>query len=87
MTEFENRVLDGIQDLTQRMVRVETKLDVANTRLDAHEARLITLERSIPDADHEARIRKLERAIWIASGTALAGGGVLGSVLSSITGA
>jgi len=38
------------------------------------------------NTDHENRIRKLERAIWIAGGVSLAGGGVLGSVLSSVTG-
>jgi hypothetical protein len=34
-------------------------------------------------ADHEARIRKLEHAIWIASGAAMAGSGALGSIISS----
>lgn len=82
MNEFETRVLDGLQGLTERMVRVETKLD----RLDAHEVRLTSLEQAVPNQDHESRLRQLERAIWIASGTALAGGGVLGTILSNVTG-
>lgn len=86
MDEFQTRVLDGIQGLTERMVRVETKLDAATTRIDSHELRLTSLEKNVPDPDHETRLRQLERAIWIASGTALAGGGVLGTVLSSVTG-
>lgn len=86
MDEFQTRVLDGIQSLTERMVRVETKLDSATNRLDSHEIRLSAIEKSVPDPDHEARLRKLERAVWIAGGIALAGGGALGSILSSITG-
>lgn len=87
MTEFETKVLDGIQDLAERIVRVETKLDVSTDRLNAYETRLTAVEKSIPDQDHETRLRKLERAIWIASGTALAGGSAAGAIISNITGA
>jgi hypothetical protein len=50
--------------LVERLVRIETKLDVSNRTHD----------------DHEARIRKLERSLWIAMGFAAALGGVAGQL-------
>lgn len=64
----------GEQAMSDRLVRVETKLDLMITRLDPS---LL---------DHEMRIRKLERAIWAWSGVAAAGGGVLGSILGPLIG-
>jgi hypothetical protein len=53
------------------VARIEVKLDQA---LANH-------------ADHETRIRKLERALWIATGAAAAGGGTLGAIASQLMGA
>jgi len=50
----------------ERLVRIETKLDLANNN----------------HADHEARIRKLERTVWVASGAAATVGGTLGTLLA-----
>jgi hypothetical protein len=36
-------------------------------------------------ADHESRIRRLERAVWLAAGVAAAAGSAIGSVLGSGT--
>lgn len=36
--------------------------------------------------DHERRIRQLERALWVATGLAAAGGGAIGSLASRIGG-
>lgn len=52
------------REVLDRLTRIETKLDVANGRVD----------------DHETRLRKLERAVWLAAGFATAGGGVLGTL-------
>lgn len=52
----------------ERLVRIETKLDVAITR----------------DADHETRIRRLERSMWIAVGAAAAGGGIVGQLIAPL---
>lgn len=61
-------------DQFERLVRVETKLDQL-------------LARIIPvQDDHETRLRKLERMIWIATGAALAGGGAAGAIASQLTG-
>lgn len=49
----------------ERLARIETKLDSALGRLD----------------DHEPRIRKLERIVWIGAGLAGAAGGYLGQLL------
>lgn len=54
----------------ERLIRIEVKLDQA-----LH-----------IDNDHEARIRRLERALWTASGFAAAGGGVVGALISRIMG-
>jgi hypothetical protein len=54
----------------ERLARIETKLDQA---LASH-------------ADHENRIRRLERALWMVGGFAAAGGGSLGALLTHLTG-
>jgi hypothetical protein len=62
-------------DQIERFVRLETKLD-------------LLLQQIMPKQDdHEARIRKLERMVWLAAGSALAGGGAAGAIASQITGA
>jgi hypothetical protein len=50
--------------LVERLVRIETKLDQSNRTHD----------------DHEGRIRKLERALWIVAGAGLVGGGLAGQL-------
>ena len=50
------------------LARIETKLDAV-----LHEA-----------ADHEDRIRRLERALWMASGIAAAAGAGLGTGLNAL---
>lgn len=37
-------------------------------------------------ADHETRIRKLERALWVAVGAGAAAGGGVAAVVSKLTG-
>lgn len=64
----------GEQAMSDRLVRVETKLDLLITRLDP----MLT--------DHEQRLRKLERATWVWAGAAAAGGGSLGALLMSVLG-
>ncbi|HEX6969095.1 MAG TPA: hypothetical protein VF174_09835 [Micromonosporaceae bacterium] len=55
-------------DIVERLARLETKLDMHLTRA----------------SDHEARIRRLEQALWWASGVAMAGGGMVGAVLGRV---
>lgn len=58
--------------LSERLTRLETKLDLVITRLvDGH-------------GDHEVRIRRLERVVWVASGAAAAAGGGVGALLVSL---
>jgi hypothetical protein len=52
--------------LFERLVRIEAKLD----------------SNSGTHADHETRIRKLERAVWLATGFAAAGGGLVGQLVA-----
>lgn len=54
--------------LFERLVRIETKLDTFNER----------------STDHESRIRRLERTMWIAVGAAGAGGGILGQLIAPL---
>lgn len=54
----------------ERLVRIETKLDLATGN----------------HADHELRIRRLERAVWVASGAAATVGGTLGTLLGRFLG-
>jgi hypothetical protein len=52
----------------ERLVRIETKLDMFNTS----------------SADHESRIRRLERSMWIAVGASAVGGGLLGQLIAPL---
>jgi len=56
--------------IIERLARIETKLDNAISRSD----------------DHETRIRRLERALWLVTGAAAVGGGALGSIISKLVG-
>lgn len=54
----------------ERVTRIEVMLDQALTH----------------GADHEARIRRLERALWTAAGFAAAVGGLVGAVVARLIG-
>lgn len=73
--------------LIERMIRIETKLDLFNTSGQDHEARIRALETdNTPGGhlDHESRIRRLERQVWLAAGAAAAGGGVVGQLIAPL---
>lgn len=81
--------MDDIGPLVERLIRIETKVDVALNQVTDHEGRTRALEQdNTPGGhqDHEARIRKLERSVWIAAGVCSGLGGVLGSVFGPILG-
>lgn len=57
-------------DIEIALARIETKLD-----------------RALSDGtDHETRIRKLERALWAATGAAAFAGGGIGAFVSKLIG-
>ncbi|MHA6626874.1 hypothetical protein ACU61A_15675 [Pseudonocardia sichuanensis] len=59
---------------TARLVRIETKFD-------------LLMQQVMPQqADHETRIRQLERTVWTASGIATALGGAIGALVSFLMG-
>lgn len=60
--------------VAERLARIEVKLDHALTQ---HGEDL---------KDHEARIRRLERALWIAAGFATTAGGGIGALVSQLLG-
>jgi hypothetical protein len=61
---------DVEREVLDRLVSIETKLDLSIGRVD----------------DHETRLRRLERTVWIAAGVAAAGGGAVGAVARQIMG-
>jgi hypothetical protein len=65
---------------TTEVQAIFDKLDRIDDRLRAIEIR----SASTNCADHEGRIRSLERARWIAAGVAAAAGGTLGGVIGKI---
>lgn len=71
----------------ERLVRIETKIDYMGDIFKSQEARITAVENRIPDPDHEARLRKLERAMWMVAGVAAAGGGTAGGLISQLFGA
>lgn len=80
---------DQLLLITERLVRMETKIDFVSERLAHNESRLLSLEKLVGNgtADHEVRIRKLEKFVWLAMGFAAAGGGVVGSLMTNLMGA
>lgn len=73
--------------LFERLIRIETKLDVANAYQVDHEGRIRALENdNTPGGhlDHENRIRRVERSLWLAAGAAAAGGGVVGQLIAPL---
>lgn len=56
-------------EVITRLTRIETKLEMW---LASH-------------ADHESRIRSLERKIWLAMGAAAVGGGTLSQLIQHLT--
>jgi hypothetical protein len=69
----------GEVTMNERLATVETLVREVLRRLDADVAPRHN--------DHEDRIRRLEAKLWLLSGSALAGGGVLGTIASHLTGA
>lgn len=57
-------------DVGERLARIEVKLDQSLTQ----------------HGDYETRIRRLERALWTATGFAAAVGGTVGAVVAKLTG-
>lgn len=73
--------------LFERLIRIETKLDVANGNAVDHETRLRAIEQDhVPGAyqDHETRLRRVERSLWLIAGAAAAGGGVVGQLIAPL---
>lgn len=78
------------------LIKIDTKLDIALSRVDDHEARLRVAERSIGDLtgksvslendskDHELRTRKVEKMLWVMVAVSAVGGGAIGNLAVSL---
>lgn len=87
MQEFGPQILDRLSGLGDRLTRLEVKIDHVYEKSASLEARIGRLELgSVPNPDHESRLRKLERFVWLIAGAAALGGGVIGNLISSIGG-
>lgn len=71
--------------LLERLVRVETKLDMA---LDGQARSIDDVRKDLIDAetridrrltDHDTRLRRVEKAIWVTAGVAAAVGSAVGT--------
>ena len=65
------------------LVRIDAKLDVVTRNQTDHETRLRMLEANT-HTDHDARISKLEKWIWLATGVAAASGGAIGTLATGL---
>lgn len=73
--------------LFERLVRIETKLDSFNSTVAEHGERIRQLETdNTPGGhqDHESRLRRLERNMWLLAGAAATGGGVASQLLAPL---
>lgn len=55
-------------------------------RVDLAEIKTLLASVTTRSEDHEARIRKLERALWMVAGAASAGGGTAGALITQVLG-
>ena len=69
---------ETIADIRVSVARIEEKIDGLNRKFD--DVLRVT-------GDHENRMRRVERAGYVAMGLAIAGGGAAGAFSSMITGA
>lgn len=69
------------QSTGERLASIEAKLDALLDKLTTNDARV-----QVNITDHESRIRRLERAVWIATGAATAAGGTVGAVAAQLMG-
>lgn len=65
----------------ERLARIETKLDAWLTQQSNTEIRV-----QANHTDHEARIRRLERAVWAAASVSAVGGGGLVALVRQLMG-
>lgn len=75
--------------LFERLIRIESKADVVIAQQTGHEGRIRALEIEYTPGghqDHETRIRRIERSVWLMAGAAAAGGGIVGSILGPLIG-
>lgn len=73
--------------MIERLIRIDTKLDVALAQQADHEGRIRALEQDNSPGghqDHETRIRRMERSLWLLAGAAAAGGGIVGSIVGPL---
>lgn len=70
--------------LQQDIGAIRTSQEVLKDTLGPMALRMTAVEQA--QADHENRIRRLERAVWIAAGVAAAVGSTAGSILSTALG-
>ncbi len=62
----------------ETLMQLKTEVAILNDKIPSE---IEKTDREI--ADHESRIRKLERMIWLASGAAAAGGSAITSFISN----
>lgn len=78
--------------LLERLIRIETILQEGKHSDLDHEARIRALEgERHPDhelrlQDHETRLRRVEKSVWVAAGFSAALGGTAGAVLAQFLG-
>jgi hypothetical protein len=65
---------------------VDVRIQLASLTAETRAANQSAAVRDASHADHEQRIRRVERAIWLAAGASAAGGGAIGAIASQILG-
>jgi hypothetical protein len=65
---------------------VDVRIALAALTAETRAANSQAASRDASHTDHEMRLRKVERAVWLAAGAGLVGGGALGTIASQILG-
>lgn len=85
-------IVESIHSIHVLQARMDGKLDVLTNASQDHEARLRTVEATVNGdgdataklADHESRMRLLERKLYMLAGAAAVGGTAGGTIIAQI---
>lgn len=77
--ESENGVRVTQAVIYETLMELKTQVAILNDRIPSE---IEKTDREI--ADHEARIRKLERSMWLVAGASAAGAGVITSAVNNL---
>lgn len=78
----------SIRDVYEAVTRLEREVSEFRGEMRAHVALADERTKLLGEkvADHEGRLRRMEKRVWVAAGSAVVAGGAVGSVAQQLIG-